>query len=449
MVKNIVTAIVSGGIVVWIIQYILGKFFDIAIDGLFTNVKRKVKAHTSKSVKDFRDVVKSVEYKKFVNEVMKLYYGEEFFTNINNQLISTFFLKSSISKNASGEDPIRYFDSVCDKNTINYTFDVKRHQSLEKYKYYKQYKKIKKGTINFPNRPGYMLDEIRLNENGEISKIESHIGTYAENIYSNHILEYELYLVYKKYKNQKLDDPIVWDRLISELKIRNKIHNNITKNAPDFISKMKESLCKGEHRHSLLSVQMLVIVKSKRTHKYEIKMVKRSNRVAIAEGIYQFIPAGGFEILNDLEDHEYSEGVLQENYSMGCAVFREYLEELFNKPEYSGNSTGSVDDRLLCSKEIREIVKLIQSKKAYFQFLGSVIDLAGLRHELSFALVITDENYSEKQFIANEECNKGIVEPELDIGNFEDKNYIWKNIHGPSAVMWKLFKDTSLYNQII
>jgi hypothetical protein len=93
------------------------------------------------------------------------------------------------------------------------------------------------------------------------------------------------------------------------------------------------------------------------------------------------------------------------------------------------------------------INKMLEDGRASMQFLGSVMDLRGLRHELSFVLVIHDVSYSDMQFIGNEECKKGRV-MSIPIDVFDADTTIWKNIHGPSAAMWGLFKQTKLYETI-
>lgn len=112
-----------------------------------------------------------------------------------------------------------------------------------------------------------------------------------------------------------------------------------------FSERMRASLLSGKGRDALLSVQMLIILFSKRKQRYEVKIAQRSDLVAIKPLVYQFIPAGGFEILNDSKDGIYDDLELEENFSPGCAVFREFLEELFSVPEYEGNCTGSVEER--------------------------------------------------------------------------------------------------------
>ena len=124
------------------------------------------------------------------------------------------------------------------------------------------------------------------------------------------------------------------------------------------------------------------------------------------------------------------------------------FDNLFNVPEFEGGGTGSIEERLLKDKRIMEIEDMLHNGDAEFQFLGSVIDLAGLRHELSFVLVIHDETYSKTQFLANEESKKGAIY-NIPIQDLENRASIWKKIHAPSAAMWYLFKQTQLYQSLI
>ena len=377
---------------------------------------------------------------------MRKYYGEEFFMHINGKEFPVFAVKGRMIPDVAS---IKDFDSLCDfDNSVISDFDIEDHQSYGKNDYYAEYSQILEGKIRYPNRPGYMLDELVLNDDGVVDQIRVHVGTYAENVYSCHVLEYEMYRAFQAFGNEDLEDPAVWQKVRNFLIIRNRIHGDTgVKGDPGFYDRMYSSLLKGERRDSLLSVQMLVVAKSKRTGKYEVKIIQRSKQVAVAPGIFQFIPAGGFEILNDSDDNIYDDIELEENFSPGCAVFREFLEELFNVPELEGGGTGSVEDRLLKDPRIVEIEEMLQDGRAALQFLGSVMDLVGLRQELSFVLVIHDPSFSQKRFIANKECKKGLVY-DIPIDMLEKKASVWKTIHGPSAAMWSFFKESELFRQL-
>lgn len=395
----------------------------------------------------FWKIVKTKEFADFVTDVMRHYYSSEFFVNINNQEFGVYCVKGKDSYKVSS---IKDYDCLCDLEGSQLSdFEVIDHQGYKGNKWYQEYRRILEGKIRFPDRPGYMLDEIVTDENGCFDKMQVHVGTFAENVYSTHVLEYELYRAYLQFSDKDLNNPEIWEQLKKTLTIRNSMHSDINaKSGKNFVKEMRASLLKGYGRDSLLSVQMLVIIKSKRTKKYEVKIIQRSNNVAIKPGIYQFIPSGGFEILNDSDDDIYDDIELIENFSPGCAIFREYLEELFNAPEFEGGGTGSIEERLLKDERIRVVEKMLAERKAELHFLGSVIDLAGLRHELSFVFIIHDEAYSENQFVANEECKKGIVRS-YSIQEFDKIAPIWKNIHAPSAAMWYMFQNTSIYKAII
>lgn len=411
-------------------------------------LRRRILENKNAERDSFWNLKLTPEYRDFIRKVMLLYYGPEYFIEVNGHAFPVFCVKGrSIPHAASISD----YDILCDyDHSILSDFAVDDHQTYTQLKWYKEYSHILDGKIRYPNRPGYMLDELITDEDGLVSKIRVHVGTYAENVYSSHVLEYELYRAYLEFSREDLDSPDVRQRLFDFMELRNNMHRHAgDRKDPLFPKHMYESLLRGEARDSLLSVQMLVVMRSARTHQYEAKLIQRSRNVAAEPGLYQFLPAGGFEILNDSDDDIYDDIELWDNFSPGCAVFREYLEELFNIPEFAGGGEGSIEDRLFKDPRIVEIEQMLRDGRAGFYFLGSVMGLSGLRHELSFVLVIHDESYSEKQFIANEECKKGIVRS-IPIDKFETPRYgqIWDLLHGPSAAMWKLFRESPLYEKL-
>lgn len=434
------------------IEYLIRKYewinaYKLEHKSIEEMLRRRLAENNNEEREKFLKITQLPKYKKFVAEVLKKYYGEEYFMKINGIEFPIFSVKG---KTVQGVTSIKDFDILCDlENSDIYEFNIEDHQEYTQYKWYNEYSMILEGKIKYPDRPGYMLDELELNPDGEVEKIRVYVGTYAENVYSTHVLEYELYRTFLEFGEEDLNDLVVWDKLCKSMEIRNRIHGDAGKwGTLEFSEGMYKSLLSGSGRDSLLSVQMLVVVKSKQTKEYEVKIIQRSQQVAVAPGVYQFVPAGGFEILNDSEDNIYDELELEENFSPGCAVFREYLEELFNVPEFEGRGSGSIEDRLLKDPRMIVIEDMLLSGRASLQFLGSVMDLAGLRHELSFVLVIHDEEYSMNRFLANEECKKGKVN-NIPVKNFEAKKVIWNQIHGPSAAMWELFKQTDIYQKII
>ena len=49
-----------------------------------------------------------------------------------------------------------------------------------------------------------MLKCLEINQDNKITHFHAWVGTYAENVYTSHILEYELYVLFRKYKKQTI-----------------------------------------------------------------------------------------------------------------------------------------------------------------------------------------------------------------------------------------------------
>ena len=417
------------------------------VSALRSVIRDRLFENENDSRKEFLAVINSPEYKVFLRRVLERYYGRELFTEINGEEYPVYCVRAA---GAGIATKIKDFDSFCDYDGSELSgFDVDEHRGYKSLKWYKEYSKILDGLIRYPDRPGYMLDDFSLDGKGRFEKIRVHLGTYAENVFSTHVLEYEAYRAFLEFGKSDLDDPETWKRLREFLEIRNGFHGNVdSDNAAVRAEQMKRSLLSGRGKNALLSVQMIVIIKSDRSHRYEVKFIQRSDKVAVKPGVYQLIPAGGFEILNDSDDDIYDDIELEENFSPGCAIFREYIEELFNVPEFEGGGEGSIEDRLLKDPRIVDIEKMLSDGTAEFLFLGSVVSLEGLRHELCFAFVVHDEDYSKNRFIANDECKKGKVNS-VSIRDFPSERTVWEKLHEPSAALWELFTETDLYRRLL
>ena len=210
----------------------------------------------------FWSCVQSEGFKRFTSEAMKRYYGEEFFTSVNGITFPVFVVPGiSLPKVRSISD----FDVLCDRSSNITGFRVSDHQGYKEYGYYREYSYFLEGKILYPDRPGYMLDQIHLNDEGVVDKFSAHVGTFAENVYSCHVLEYELYKAYLQYEKALRRGMVesYWQNVMLRMEIRNKIHADVDSMRKDeFSKKMARSLLSGIGRHSLLSVQMLVVVKS-------------------------------------------------------------------------------------------------------------------------------------------------------------------------------------------
>lgn len=432
---TVVLAVIS-----FIVKQILDYLSNKLLSGVDKNILGILENYRKKKVENFYSIINSKDFKVFADSFLRNYYGEEFFSKSKgSELIPVFSVRYSGDQKRIRS--IRDYDKLANKDSIIFSFNAFEHQDYKKSKYYKQYFQLVQDHVKKPDRPGFMLKKIIINEQG-MTQFDAYIGTFGETVFTNHVLDYELYKIYMRGRKRP------FKKLKKEAIIRNNIHASVDvdQSSPDFKDKMRKSLLSGEGRKSLLGVQMLVLIKDK--DDYNIKIIRRSKQVAIAPERFQLVPSGGFEIFNDSQDG-YSKFELEDNYSPGCAIFREYLEELFGEEECEGRGRGSVNEVLLKDERIQEIEKMLRTGEAEFKFLGSVMDLLGLRHELSFVLVIHQENYIENIFIGNEESQNGTFISNVTLHNFEEKKDLWDDILWQSAAMWNLFKETDLYKSLI
>lgn len=152
-------------------------------------------------------------------------------------------------------EPVSYpFDNICPKELLSVKNDVEDDKYFSDFydsfkKECKKYYKMLRDTIRYPDRIGYMLDELVIEEDGKWH-IKSYVDDYENNIKTSHILEYELFNLYKRTNGKVFEDR---EELLRLLPIRNYIHSKIDE---------KHFFRYGKGRASLLSVQMLVLVKN-------------------------------------------------------------------------------------------------------------------------------------------------------------------------------------------
>ncbi|MCR5706308.1 MAG: hypothetical protein K6G48_05900 [Acholeplasmatales bacterium] len=299
------------------------------------------------------------------------------------------------------------FNDVIDKeNGCDYDVDSKPKLSCKKRKY----KKLIKRTIRKPKKIGYMLDEL----DPKNAKFKVKCGTYEQNLYSSHYLEYELYLSYKKkgreILNSNLDQGEKRKRLLELLPERKRIVEEMEREG-------KSVFTSGLGRYSLLGVQALVMIKNSNDN-YDVLRIRRDSNVAAKPGFIQFIPSGGFETFENKDDFDTKYA----NLSLNKALFRELMEECFGIDEEPNNYHIS-SEHIYAYPEVMQLVNLIKDKKATFSLLGSTMSLVSLRHELSFIIKIEDENFS-KHLSCNYESN-GVISS-IDVRRLSKKNFWMK-----------------------
>ncbi|WP_442596609.1 hypothetical protein [Neobacillus sp. D3-1R] len=294
----------------------------------------------------------------------------------------------------------------------------------------KHYFKIMRGTIRRPNLVGFELDEYVLNDKNEITGFKANVCQYKHTVLTSHILEYELFKTYKKTK-MKLTH-LSKDEIVKKLPYRNQIHKGQTNN---------DLIIKGHNRHSLLSVQMMVVGFHEKYNQYCTLIFKRSKEVAIKPNYWHIIPAGGFEIFE--KEGTVNKYIIKQNFDVELALFRELIEEVFNGKDYEANETGEVNEIIHRHPDIVDLEAMLQNGEAKLEFLGNVTDLLSLRPELSFLLVVDNPAFFKKNFKINFEGIDLQVVPVNDLQNLLEDELLYPS----SAGLLALAKESELMKE--
>jgi hypothetical protein len=123
------------------------------------------------------------------------------------------------------------------------------------------------------------------------------------------------------------------------------------------------------------------------------------------------------------------------------------MEEAFGEEEFIHNEKGVPEENILNHPKVTSLIEMIHNREAFFEFLGSTVDLVTLRHELSFILRVDYVAFSKHQFKPNHESRNVQLYPinEVDKKLSADK----KLLNQGSAGLLYLVKQNHLYKQII
>lgn len=428
------------------------RVWDFCIKSIASQKEKK----ETKQRRHYYSVLNSLEFQDWRDRVLLHIYGEKYFTKVFNVSFPAFVIKFDKYysykefKQLYSKDDL-FYDGLSLKELQDKEINVPDiHDTLimnngleneirKKKCFISEYEKILGKSVKFPKLIGFMLDHYLLNEKKQIQHIYPKIGDYALNLYSSHILEYELLRAYEKVGNKKLEEYNLWDYL----PFRKYIHQS---NAKD--NSIENVLYTGNGRYSLFSVQCFIMFKDKDKNKYSTILMKRAtdpSKVAAKIGFYQFPPAGGFELYEKESIHTGE--TITENYSLRKAIFREYLEEIFGIEDFKrvDSSNQETTNNIIYHDEVQSILSMIDKGTATFELIGVAVDLVCLRHELSFILKIDDESYScSKHFCPNDEFTREqsiaskIRIPVSNIENLLNNN---KKINQGSALLYSMVKE--------
>ncbi len=282
-------------------------------------------------------------------------------------------------------------------------------------------------SLKWPRMKGFAVHRIECDASGRAGKIEVRATNFYQNVITCHILEWELYSRYRKLKTNRNQRSIPLASL-HDLPRRDKYHNGRPADL---------ALLEPVSAYPLVSVQAMVVFRDCRSVTvpvWRVVLAKRSEDVIVKPGYYQFQPAGGFEIYGTEASEEVNAFLLRQGCNVMMALFREYAEELFDAKHLQVRPDSRDPSSVLSDPNVIKLSDLIARDKAHIDYLGISIDLSLLRHELSFLIVIEDDEWSKSPLLGSWEA-KNIFVPCVS----ELRDVLAGGIlHGSSAALLKL-----------
>ncbi len=251
-------------------------------------------------------------------------------------------------------------------------------------------------SLKWPKMRGFALRRVERDAEGQVGRLEIGITTFYHNVITCHILEWELYRDYQRLSSRR--DPHVLAGALSDLPRRAKYHNGRSADV---------ALLEPAFAYPLISVQAMVVFRDARSVNvpvWRVVLARRSEDVIVKPGYFQFQPAGGFEVYGTEACDDVTEFELRQGCNVTMALFREYAEELFDAKHLQVRTDGRDPRSVLADPNVMRLTDLLQRGAAYVDYLGVCIDLSLLRHELSFLILIDDDDWTRNALLGSWEA---------------------------------------------
>lgn len=292
-----------------------------------------------------------------------------------------------------------------------------------------QYIQMLGSTLRTPKMKGFALSKILFDNKRRTKTFETVAIRQIHSLATCHILEWEMLSMFMRRRGKRVSSLV---HGLRDLPYRSKYHEQ-----------RKGSIAITEPRsaYPLLSVQgMVVFYDNRRSDEkgWRVVLARRSDNVLVKPGFLQFQPAGGFEVYGS--EHDESDFLLKQGFDVGDALLREYAEELFDAEELQENPDGRDPQSIRSHSMIAPLLEAIERGTARIEFLGTIVDLTILRHELSFLILIHDEFFCKSKLDGSWE-SKNIIAPFVhDLPEALREG----QMHGSSAGLLKLVLESEI-----
>ena len=283
--------------------------------------------------------------------------------------------------------------------------------------------------------PGFALTAMYLNNNNEVFEFEAELCTYGENCLTSHLLGNRMHRAFREQES-----PENARQFVSEGRPQ-----LIMRKVDTYPERVMVVLASSTDFHPLISVQAMVVYRdlAKETV-WKVVAMERGSQNASAAGVWQFPPAGGFEIFGSETDEQ---DLYEQRFDLREAIIREFLEEIFGATEMDSTGPEMAKWDLENSQGYRDVAESIRRDRLHIHLMGVVMDLVSLRSEISFLIVIDDPTltnlkYGNSQWLAGSAENKKGRLKSFPLADIERKLRARK-WHSPNLGMFKLLADLS------
>ena len=290
------------------------------------------------------------------------------------------------------------FGSICRLMDVNMPTLVEDREQ-------KNYLKLLGRSLKWPKMSGFALRRILCDDRGRAEAIEAVVTNFRQNVVTSHILEWELYQFYTSNRtNQSSPTASGVAGILERLPRRAAYH--------------------AERPARLCSARACIRVSADQSTGYgrvsrlrdgsvsqpgELLLRGVRRRLWSSQAISNFNRQGALGLHGTDDDSD--ESLVLEGFDVRmAALFREYAEELFDAKHLQVRPDGRDAKSVLADPNVRQLVDLIKDGKASIDYLGIVIDLSVLRHELSFLIIIDDESFCRNPLLGSWEA-KNIQTP--------------------------------------
>jgi hypothetical protein len=213
------------------------------------------------------------------------------------------------------------------------------------------------------DRPCFTMKRIR--SDGTIN-IECELGSYLRALDTCDEFAWELFLQHDRLSGTTREDFAAFDRL---LPFRSRLHSEVL-----------DPVCDGSLRSAAVAISTLLAFHDERDIVFLVK--RRSTTVAVHAGMVHVLPSFMFQPAT---------GDLENEFSVIHNLYREYLEELFNRPELEAPEGDW--QYFYGDPNLTYLLRLIADGVAQVYLTGVAVNLLNLRPEICLLLYIKDPGW--------------------------------------------------------